>query len=188
MDAALKVEKELETTEPSSAISLEVDGELYFDVIKGLMTFARKQDAQLIYVAATVSASAIKQAMALIDVDATGVRFIDCISNLMTGSHNDTGDVIFIESPTMLESIMLKVEFIRKRSSGKQVTVVLDSLNTLHIHNDWKILGEFLHILVSGLKNRGAVIVIMSISEQQSQELNALLGLVSDKSVKVGGQ
>lgn len=186
IDTAAKVMEELRTTEQSSSLSLEVDSDSYLEVIKGIMTSYPSGEEQLIYITATVSAESIIQAMELIGVDVSEVKFIDCITNITTGSQSNGGNITHIESPTMLESIMLKVEFIRKKVSGKRIMVVLDSLNTLHIHNDWKILGEFLHILVNTLKSKGATVIILSVREQQSPELSMLLGLVSDRMVRIG--
>lgn len=187
MEPSQLVMEELRDVEPSSSVSLEIETDVYFDVIKGLMNLVEDGKSQLVYVASTVPAEAIINAMEMIGVNHHGVKFIDCVSNMMTGPQSRSENVIFIESPTMLENIMLKVEFLRRKSPGMRSIVVVDSVNTLHIHNDWKIMGEFLHILVNNLRARGSVTLIISIKEQQSQEANTLLGLVSDRIVKIGG-
>lgn len=188
MEASMKLIEELKDIEPSSSTSIEISTEVYFDVIKGIMNMAEDARAQIIYVAATVPADAIINAMDMIGVDAGSIDFIDCISNMMTGQQAKSENVIFIESPTMLENIMLKVEFLRRKSKAGRAIVVVDSVNTLHIHNDWKIMGEFLHILVNNLRSRGSTVIILSIKEQQSAEVGTLLGLVSDRFVKIGGE
>ncbi len=188
MDASATVIRELKDIEPSTSTSLEIGTEVYFDVIKGLMSMKDDGRTQMIYVASTVPAGAIINAMDMIGVEADGVKFIDCISNMMTGQQEKNEDIVFIESPTMLENIMLKVEFLRRKSTAKKAVVIIDSLNTLHIHNDWKIMGEFLHILVNNLRSRGSIIVILSIKEQQSPEVATLLSLVSDRVIRIGGE
>ncbi len=186
MDAGTRVVKELNDVEPSTSTSLEIGTDIYFDAIKGIMNIAEGGDAQLIYIASTVPADAIVNAMDMIGVDADDVMFIDCISNMMTGQQGKSDNIVFIESPTMLENIMLKVEFLRRKTPSRRTIVVVDSINTLHIHNDWKIMGEFLHILVNNLRSRGAIIIILSIKEQQTPEVSTLLSLVSDRLVKIG--
>lgn len=187
MDASAIVLKELKDVEPSTSTSLEISTEVYFDAVKGLMNLKDESKSQIVYIASTVPADAIINAMEMIGVDSDDVKFIDCISNMMTGQQGKYDNVIFIESPTMLENIMLKVEFLRRKSAARRSIVIIDSVNTLHIHNDWKIMGEFLHILVNSLRSRGSTTIILSIKEQQSPEVNALLGLVSDRVVKIGG-
>ncbi|MBX8630978.1 MAG: hypothetical protein KIY12_00445 [Thermoplasmata archaeon] len=186
-DIATQVAAEIEKLEPSTSTSLEIGADVYFDAIKGMLNHSSR-GVDVIYVASTVPAKAIISAMDLIGVDTGGVKFIDCISNMMTGQQSREENIILIESPTMLENIMLKVEFLRRKSNGRNVLVILDSINTLHIHNDWKIMGEFLHILVNSLRSRGAMILMLSIKEQQTQEVSTLLGLVSDKLVRFGGE
>jgi hypothetical protein len=186
-DIASQVAGEVNKLEPGTSTSLEIATDVYFDAIKGMLSLSDR-NAQIIYVASTVPADAIVNAMELIGVGTKQIKFIDCISNMMTGQHKREDNIIFIESPTMLENIMLKVEYLRRKSSAKTVLVILDSINTLHIHNDWKIMGEFLHILVNSLRSRGAMILMISIKEQQTQEVSTLLGLVSDKLVRFGGE
>ena len=187
IDVSVQVAGEMQKLEPSTSTSLEIGTEVYFDAIKGMLNH-RNKNMQIIYVASTVPAEAIINAMKMIGVDTSHVRFIDCISSMMTGQRGSPENVILIESPTMLENIMLKIEFVRRKSAGKTVLVIVDSINTLHIHNDWKIMGEFLHIMVNGLRSRGAMVLMLSINEQQTQEVSTLLGLVSDKTIRFGGE
>jgi hypothetical protein len=53
--------EELKSAEPSSSISIEVEGDTYLDAIKGIMACQQLDGCQLIYVAATVSAESIMQ-------------------------------------------------------------------------------------------------------------------------------
>ncbi|HEY5538475.1 MAG TPA: hypothetical protein VIL58_02915, partial [Thermoplasmata archaeon] len=93
---------------------------------------------------------------------------------------------IFVESPTMLENLMLKVEFLIRKHSDRRALVVLDSINSLAIHNNTKILSEFLHILVNNLRSRGAYTVIFSMQEYETDEIRNMLVLVSDESIELG--
>jgi KaiC/GvpD/RAD55 family RecA-like ATPase len=87
-----------------------------------------------------------------------------------------------VESPTMLENIMLKVEFLMRSIEGKKI-VLLDSINSLAIHNNTKILSEFLHIMVNNLRAKEAYTVILSVEEQSTEEINNMLGLICDESL-----
>ena len=187
MDISVQVASEISKLDPGTSTSLEIGTEVYFEVIKGMLN-PHNKNLQVVYVATTVPADAIINSMKMIGVDTSNVRFIDCISSMMTGQQKGLDNVLLIESPTMLENIMLKIEFLRRKSPEKLVLVVIDSINTLHIHNDWKIMGEFLHIMVNSLRSRGAMILMLSIKEQQTQEVSTLLGLVSDKMIRFGGE
>jgi len=84
----------------------------------------------------------------------------------------------------MLENIMLKVEFLMRSIGGKKL-VILDSINTLSIHNNPKILSEFLHIMVNNLRAKEAYTLILSITEQSSEEITNMLGLVCEETLVI---
>jgi len=91
-----------------------------------------------------------------------------------------------VESPTMLENIMLKVEYLIRKSQSKDKLVVIDSINSLAIHNNNWILSEFLHVLVSGLRSRDAYTVILTVEEHSTPELNNMVNLVCDHGIHAG--
>jgi KaiC/GvpD/RAD55 family RecA-like ATPase len=93
-----------------------------------------------------------------------------------------------VESPTMLENLMLKVEYLIRRSQSKDKLVVIDSINSLAIHNNNWILSEFLHILVSGLRSREVYTVILSVEEHSTPDLNNMVSLVCDHGIRAGRQ
>jgi hypothetical protein len=80
---------------------------------------------------------------------------------------------------------MLKVEYLIRSSQSPNKLVVIDSINSLAIHNNNWILSEFLHILVSGLRVREAYTVILSVEEHSTPELNNMVNLVCDQGVRV---
>jgi hypothetical protein len=102
----------------------------------------------------------------------------------MMGTSVRSEHVSFVESPTMLENIMLKVEFLMRSIEGNKL-VLLDSINSLAIHNNTKILSEFLHILVNNLRAKNAYTLILSVEEQSSEEINNMLGLVCDETINL---
>ena len=89
-----------------------------------------------------------------------------------------------VESPTMLENIMLKVEYLMRRSQSKEKLVVIDSINSLAIHNNNWILSEFLHILVSGLRAKEAYTIILSVEEHSTPEIASMVNLVCDSGIR----
>jgi len=86
----------------------------------------------------------------------------------------------------MLENLMLKVEFLLRKSQAANKLVIIDSINSLAIHNNNWILSEFLHILVSGLRAREAYTIILSVEEHSTPELTNMVNLVCDQGVRAG--
>ena len=189
MVSAQKIAEELAETPPSSAVSLQMSVDNYLDVIRGVVDlFANKKEMDVIYVTATISSDAIKRVLEALDIDSSRVYFVDCISHIMMGATGALQDehTTLVESPTMLENLMLKVEYLIRRSQSKDKVVVIDSINSLAIHNNNWILSEFLHILVSGLRSREAYTVIFSVEEHSTPELNNIVNLVCDHVIMAG--
>ncbi|OGS42518.1 MAG: hypothetical protein A3K67_07535 [Euryarchaeota archaeon RBG_16_62_10] len=187
---AQQIAAEIAETPPSSAISLQMSVDNYLDVIRGVVDlFANKNEMDTIYVTATISSDAIKRVLEALDIDSSRVYFVDCISHIMMGAptlHDE--NTTLVESPTMLENLMLKVEYLIRRSQSKSKLVVIDSINSLAIHNNNWILSEFLHILVSGLRSRNAYTVILSVEEHSTPEINNMVNLVCDHGIRAGKQ
>lgn len=170
----------------ASAVAVHLRADQYFDAIQGLVDlFAGKKDIDVIYVTTTVPAQTIINALEVLEIPLDHVWFVDCISQIMMSTEKRHPHSIPVESPTMLENIMLKVEFLLRKNEGRNALVVLDSINSLAIHNNTKILSEFLHILVNNLRARGAYTAIFSMQEYETEDIRNMLVLVSDESLQV---
>ena len=186
---AQHVANELLEVPPSSAISLQMSVDHYLEVLRGVLDlFASKKEVDIIYVTSTISFEAIKRVMEALDIDTSRVYLVDCISHIMMGTAADQRDehASLVESPTMLENIMLKVEYLIRRSQSKEKLVIIDSINSLAIHNNNWILSEFLHIMVSGLRSKEAHTVILSVEEHSTPELVNMVNLVCDQGIRAG--
>ncbi len=187
--SAQKIAAELSEMPPASAVSLQMSVDNYLDVIRGVLDlYANNKEMDTIYVTATISSEAIKRVLEALDIDTSRIYFVDCISHIMMGASTAQQDdhTTLVESPTMLENLMLKVEYLIRRSKSKDKLVVLDSINSLAIHNSNWILSEFLHILVSGLRSREACTIIFSVEEHTTPEINNMVNLVCDHAMFAG--
>ncbi|MDO9537758.1 MAG: hypothetical protein Q7J68_05530 [Thermoplasmata archaeon] len=166
---------------PPSAISLTISDETYFDAIRGVVDiFASKKNLNTIYISAAIPSQSIIDVLNILEVNLENTYFVDCISHMMVGSTKRHPNVHMVESPTMLENLMLKVEYLIKKSGDKGNVVLLDSINMLAIHNSPKILSEFVHILNNNMRAKNAYIVIFSIEAFSSEEIGNMMGFVCD--------
>jgi KaiC/GvpD/RAD55 family RecA-like ATPase len=184
-----RIAEQLAELTPGSAVSLQMSVDNYLDVMRGVLDmFANKKNMDTIYVSATISFEAIKRVLEALDVDTSRIYFVDCISHIMMGTAAAQKDehASLVESPTMLENIMLKVEYLIRMSQSKEKLVVIDSINSLAIHNNNWILSEFLHILVSGLRVKDAYTIVLSVEEHSTPELTNMVNLVCDQGIRAG--
>jgi hypothetical protein len=86
----------------------------------------------------------------------------------------------------MLEDIMLRVEYLLRRQKATRSIVVIDSVNSLAIHNPPDLLSEFFHILLNNLKSRQVLAIVLSVSEDATSELDQMLSLIVDETIDVG--
>lgn len=163
------------------AMVIKIDD--YLDTMRSTLdAFIMEKNLSAIYITSTIPSQSIKNVLTILEINMNRIYFVDCISHIMMGSAVRSDRVSFVESPTMLENIMLKVEFLMRSIEGKKL-VILDSINSLAIHNNTKILSEFLHIMVNNLRAKEAYTVILSVEEQSTEEISNMLGLICDESL-----
>ncbi|MGD0056579.1 MAG: hypothetical protein ABSB83_01835 [Methanomassiliicoccales archaeon] len=185
-DVGGTVASKLEEIGPSVSVALEIGMDAYFDVVRGLTdNFAARKGLKCVYITSSVPSSTMLSALKMLEVDTKNIYFVDCISHLIAGNIGPSENTIYIDNPTMLESIILKVDFLSRKLREGSMLVVLDSINSLAIHNDIKILSEFMQILLSSLKSKGAYPVIISVAGQAKSELKEVIALVCDQVVPV---
>lgn len=171
----------------SSVIALEANSDAYFDVIRAITEkIPNYKNLDVIYINSTLPASSIISVMDLLDIKRDHIYFVDCASSVLLTLQQQDDHVLFVESPTMLENIMLKVEFLMRKLDKKRGKLVfIDSINSLAIHNSLGILSEFMHILFNNLRSKGAYTIVLSIKEQGSEEISKALTMVCDEKIDV---
>jgi len=184
-----EVAEKLRALPEAAAVALRMKAEHYFDVIRAMLdVFATKKSLDAIYVTSTIPSTSIINALDVLEIPLDHIWFVDCISQIMMSAGQKHAHSIYVESPTMLENIMLKVEYLIRRTADRKNLVILDSINSLAIHNNTKILSEFLHILVNNLRAKEAYTIIFSMEEYETEDIRNMLNLVSDETVQVEGE
>ncbi len=151
-----------------------------------LRDFALEAQAYTIYVSVTNPCALVNSLLSSLEIPADRVFFVDVISQTMMSSLTKLPNASYVESPTMLENVMLRVEYFLRKSSAPRRIVILDSVNSLAIHNDPAILSEFFHIMVNNLKSRGITTIILAVAEETNPELENLLSFVCDDTIQLG--
>lgn len=103
------------------------------------------------------------------------IKFIDCISR-SAGINDIPTNCTFIESPVMLEKILLEIlnNFKgMKRELDKYI--IIDSLSALMIYNDPEIIREFVSLVMN--KSRAENIHVVSILVEEEMDSNKIIQL-----------
>ena len=112
--------------------------------------------------------------------DLSDLYFVDLVSMTVGGS---TGDprTLYVESPTMLESILLNISLLERRLKAKRRFVMFDSVNGLSIYSEPKVLREFINVLGNSMRIREIYSMLLTVKEQTDEDLGSALKLLSDK-------
>lgn len=189
--ADVELGERLRGVPPGSAVAVKLDAreyaDHYFAVLNGaLRDLGGDPGTHTIYVAVTSPATFVWNIAQALEVPADRLSFVDAISHLMMHFADPLPNATYVESPRALEEIMLRIEYLLKRFPHPRSIVVLDSVNSLAIHNPPELLSEFLHILLNNLKSRQVLTLVLATSDEQAASVEQLLNVVVDETIDVG--
>ena len=120
-----------------------------------------------VYISASRGAVEIIHAFEAIGVDVSHIQFIDLVSSGILGGTDVTySNVHFVDSPIMLESILLRTLYVLRTMDSQRNFVFLDSVNALAIYNDDRMLAEYLHTFINTFRQREVLTVILNVPDQ----------------------
>jgi len=170
-----------------SVVYLNTDTRNYFEVIVELMRhFTGERGMEGVYTTATRPAPAIIDQMQVEGIPLGGVYFVDAVSYLVGTVRRDVTRTVYVESPTMLETVMLKTDFFIKRLRTEDRFALFDSISGLSIYNDDKMVQEFIHILTNTMRIKDINTVLLTVKEQTSPGMDSMLRLNCDDTIEVG--
>tara|TARA_B100000287_G_scaffold400731_1_gene420186 strand:- start:192 stop:776 length:585 start_codon:yes stop_codon:yes gene_type:complete len=120
-----------------------------------------------VYICATRGAVEIIEAFESIGVDVSNIHFIDLVSSgVLGGTAVDYDNISFVDSPIMLESVLLRTLYTLRISSSERNFVLIDSVNSLAIYNEERMLAEYLHTFINTFRQREVLSVILTVPDQ----------------------
>jgi archaellum biogenesis ATPase FlaH len=103
------------------------------------------------------------------------IKFIDCISRA-AGISDNSSNCIFLESPVMLENLILEIiNNFKSQKRDMDKYIVIDSLSALMIYNDPEIIREFISLVMN--RSRAENIHVVSILVEEEMDSNKLIQL-----------
>lgn len=188
--AEIEIGERLRALPPGSAVAIKLDSreyaDHYFAVLNAtLRDLGSEPDSHTIYVAVTSPASFVANVAQALEVSPDRLSFVDAISHLMMRFSDPLPNATYVESPRALEEIMLRIEYLLRRYPHPRSIVVIDSVNSLAIHNPPELLSEFLHILLNNLKSRQVLTLVLETTDEQAASVEQLLSLVVDETLDI---
>jgi len=120
-----------------------------------------------VYICATRGAVEIIEGFEAIGVDVSNIQFVDLVSSgILGGTDVAYPNITFVDSPIMLESVLLRTLYILRISSTERNFVLIDSVNALAIYNEERMLAEYLHTFINTFRQREVLSVILNVPDQ----------------------
>lgn len=167
-----------------SITALFIDTDNYFEAIMNILFHSTEQrEMGGAYITITRPARAIMNKLLAKKIRIADMYFIDCISYTVGGRSLPSKQVVNLESPTMLETILLKVDWAFRQIASPHKFVFLDSVNALAIYNREKILKEFLHVFINKLRERDIFSIMLGVGRGLPKDLEEMLQLTCDETV-----
>ncbi len=169
----------------NQSIGILFPGQNYQDLIQALFErIKNKPDESWVYLTVTKPYQNLLNQFPFIH-EIQNIRFIDCISRA-AGISKSTKNVIFVESPAMLEKIGLEIMNSFKEIDPKtKKYLVLDSLTNLIIYNDPEIVTEFFYHMINRTRARDINSISLAIEEEGMENCLNRLVYLNDKILKI---
>ena len=140
-----------------------------------------------VYVSSTRPVSDIKVQLEASGISTSNIHFVDSVIYLVGGKTEDL-QTVYVESPSMLETIMLKLDWQLKQVKSQEKFVFFDSINGLVVYNEEKLLMEFTHVFSNNMRLKDIYTVLISVKEQTPAQLDSSLRLNCDDTIEVRGE
>ncbi len=120
-----------------------------------------------VYISGSRSAMEMIEAFETIGIDVSHIQFIDLVSSgVLGGTDVDRTNIHFVDSPIMLESVLLRTLYLLRTTTLERNFVILDSVNSLAIYNEDRMLAEYLHTFINTFRQREVLSVILNVPDQ----------------------
>ena len=120
-----------------------------------------------VYISASRGAAEVIEGFEAIGVDVSHIQFIDLVSSgILGGTTVPYSNVHFVDSPIMLESVLLRTLYILKTTNHERNFIFLDSVNSLAIYNEDRMLAEYLHTFINTFRQQEVLTVILNVTDQ----------------------
>ena len=178
-----KLEQELSKLPEDSIVLIETSAENAFEAsMASIKLLADKHDNGIIVSASRPYINLVSNYKKN-DIDTKKMFILDCISKKHdAGMESDS--VIFLENASSLTDISLSLGERMQMIDGKKF-ILIDSINTMLIHNKPDIFARFMHDILTKMRLHRIGGMLISLEETTNKDMRAEIAQLCDKVIKL---
>jgi len=177
-DRHLKEVPELLEESGPGFISLTLEADDYFEVMRGALRYGRAVGMHTALLSSSMPEAELTATMAALEEPVDHVEMIDCMSDLVMSPKS--GEARHVEGPRLLEMALLELRRSLRSADGPSL-IIVDSINSLMIHNSKPRTMAFLEALYGRVARGGHTLALLHISEEGEGVSIPNLRLISDR-------
>ncbi len=179
-----RMKKEFSSLPLGSIILLETSAEKSLEATLGAIKHMTEQDYSGIVLSASRPYSNMSEHCKKNKINEKNLKFLDSVSKAAGQTGKDTDSVCYLEHPSALTSISLSLaESLRKMKGNK--FVLMDSVNSMLIHNKPEIFVQFAHHLMTEMRMKNASGILLSLHNETDKKVRSELAELCDKVVQI---
>jgi len=178
-----KLEGELSKLPEESIVLIETSAEHSFDASMASIKFlADKRDNGIILSASRPYINLVSNYKKN-NIDTKKMFILDCISKKHT-EKMDADNVMFLENASALTDIAVSLGEHMQMIDGKKF-ILIDSINTMLIHNKPHIFARFMHDILTKMRLHGTGGLLISLDDKMNKDMRSEIAQLCDKVIKV---
>ena len=162
----------------TEATLLEIPAEKFNRTQRELIEDLSKENEKIIIISVTRPGKNILKEMEEKDISTDSIVVLDTVTKTQKKDTEDTENIHYIDNPSSLTQIPIAID--KEMKKGGTV-IIVDSINSLLIHNDEKILKKFVHGILTKTRINDLPTVLLATEGQLSKDMRADIAQLCDK-------
>ncbi len=176
--------QELYGVEEGQIVLLETSAERALEIgLSAMKTMTQKNKATVIILSASRPCTNLLMLYTQNNIKTDRLLILDCVCKTTPASHTELSNIIFLKDVSALTSISLAITESIKKIPGKKI-VIIDSINSMIIHNQANTFSQFIHSLLTKMRLLGVGGILLSLEVETDRTVRAKIAQLCDKVVK----
>jgi archaellum biogenesis ATPase FlaH len=182
-----QLETILKNIKPNKVVLFVIDPKKYHTVhLKILKGIIEEKKFSGIYITVNKPYDALIKYLKEIKIPTENIFFIDAISKSVSQEIKLTENCLYIPSPSHLTDLGIALtQALESMEKKEDKFLILDSISTLLIYNDFETVAKFVHFIISRLRVFGLVGLIISVEKILDERMINILMEMCDEVIEI---